>query len=225
MENLEQKEHKPQHDHFNPLESMQDDLFLSQYSFAESLHSSPLEIMENEQNTKTLLPDIIKESSDVQHENTITALANLSTTARNEYDNVQLKLYDFTRKSALKQYNKQLVQSRSVMYHQHNLRMLAENVITKPEEQRLFVIRKVARELWTNFCVRGQQSPMLDYLHEKLREMYNEDLQFSYKPGTTELIIMRHSEDKLIAVSKEEKVEMVNSAWKLAQEIVAKYTL
>ncbi len=201
-----------------------DEMYLSQHSFAESLHKSSLEIIENEQNTKAHLPEIIDEKQDEKVENTLTALATLSHVAQEAKNTANNVLYDYSKKAALKQYNKQLVQTRVVMYHQHNLRMVAENVIKKPEEQRLFVIRRVARELWTNFCVRGQESPMLEYLHDKLRESYKEDFQFSYKPGTTELIIMRNIDNELVSVSKEEKVEIVNFAWKLAQEIVAKYT-
>ncbi len=225
MEHFEHQKHTQKKAHFQNNEQVQDELFLSQHSFAESLSSSSLEIVENEQNMQKNLPELIHEKNNENIENTITSLATLSETAQKAQENAQHELYNFEKRAALKKYKKQLVQTRTVLYHQHNLRLLAENVITKPEEQRLFVIRRVARELWTNFCVRGQESPMLDYLHEKLREVYNEDLQFSYKPGTTELIIMRTIDNDLLAVSKEEKVEMVNAAWKLAQEIVAKYTM
>ncbi len=225
MQSFEQKKEQMMTHHlFQKDDEIYDQMQLSQYSFAESLHSSPLEIVENEQGARAYLPDIVeKKEEQIEIDPSVSLLA-LSSVANKAKENVDTQI-NYNTKAAFRQYNKQLVQSRSVMYHQNNLRMLAENVIKKPEEQRLFVIRKVARELWTNFCVRGQESPMLSYLHDKLREKYNEELQFTFKPGTTELIIMRLKDNQYTSLSHEEKVEVVNTAWKLSQEIVSKYTL
>lgn len=97
----------------------------------------------------------------------------------------------YGKKSSIAVYKKQLVETRTLIYYQQNLRLLSDKEKTDPEAKRRFVIKRVARELWTNFCVRGQESHMLTYLHESLRKAYNEDLKFYYKPGSIELVIMR----------------------------------
>ncbi len=120
-------------------------------------------------------------------------------------------------------YKKQLVETRTLQYHQHNLRLLQEKPLVDPVEKRNFVIKRVARELWTNFCVRGQETPMLHYLHTGLRKEFGEDLQFHYLPGAIELLIMKQGETELEAIDRMEQVNIVNRAWQISQEVVSSY--
>ena len=131
----------------------------------------------------------------------------------------------YSTRSIIDQYKKQLVETRTLLFHQQNLRMISENALADPEEKRLFVIKRVARELWTNFCVRGYETPMLQHLHTKLRNEYGEDLQFYYLPGSTELIIMKKNENEMIPLERMEQVNLVNRAWQISQEVVSSYTI
>lgn len=110
---------------------------------------------------------------------------------RHEAKSVLANVPAYSKKSSIAVYKKQLVETRTLIYYQQHLRMLSDKEKKDPEAKRRFVIKRVARELWTNFCVRGQETPMLHFLHEALRKAYNEDLKFYYKPGSIELMIMR----------------------------------
>lgn len=129
----------------------------------------------------------------------------------------------YSTRSILDKYKKQLVETRTLIYHQQNLRMLSDKEQTDPVAKKSFVIKKVARELWTNFCVRGQETPMLQHLRSNLRKEYGEDLQFHYLPGSIELVIMKQGEEKMEVVSKVEQITIVNRAWQISQDVVGSY--
>ncbi len=119
------------------------------------------------------------------------------------------------------EYKKQLIRTRNVNYHQQYLAKTKQEV----EEQRRAVVRKVARELWINFCVRGQESPMLAYLQTNLRKEFGEDLEFYYNPGSIEVMICRKNDDETKQVMQMEKIDIVNKAWKISLDLVDSYTL
>ncbi len=118
-------------------------------------------------------------------------------------------------------YNKQLIQTRNINYHSQSYKNSKESA----EAQRKVVVRKVARELWTNFYMRGQETPMLEYLHTKLREEFGEDLIFYYDPSQIEVMIARKIDNKTIPLPQMEKVNIVNHSWKISQELVDSYTM
>ncbi len=120
-------------------------------------------------------------------------------------------------------YNKQLVNTRIINYHQHSMRKLNSKEVV--EEKRRSVVRRVARELWTNFCVLGQKTPMLDYLHKKLKDKYGADLEFYYYPDSLEVVICRIVDGETIPIDKLERINIVNNSWQLAQELVDSYTM
>lgn len=130
----------------------------------------------------------------------------------------------YSMRSSIGEYKKQLVETRTLLYHQQNLRMISKEELIDPLEKKRFVIKRVARELWTNFCVRGQDTPMLQHLHTSLREEFGEDLQFHYLPGSIELIIMRQGEKEMEPLERMEQVSLINRAWQISQEVVSSYT-
>ena len=126
----------------------------------------------------------------------------------------------------LSQYSKQLVASRTMAFHQQTLQMMTpEEERTDPDAKRRLVIQRVARELWTNFSVRGEETPMFRHLCQRLREEYDSSLEFRYRPGSIDLCILRATEDGLVPVSSREKVEMLNRAWKIALQVVESYVV
>lgn len=128
-------------------------------------------------------------------------------------------------KGSIQQYEKQLVETRTMLYHKQTRRILHEEDIKDPEARRLFVITRVARELWTNFCVRGQDTPMLRHLHEELCKCFNTKYQFLYLPGSIELVITKEEKNKTVNVDREEHLAIVNKAWEVCQQVVANYIL
>lgn len=129
----------------------------------------------------------------------------------------------YSKDASMRIYEKQLVNMRSVAYHQHTLRLLNEKPDITPEEKKRFVIKRVARELWTNFCVRGQKSAMLDHLHESLRKEFNNDFQFHYSPGSIELIIMETIDGETKPLDRTDQVNVINKAWEIALSVVTGY--
>ena len=130
----------------------------------------------------------------------------------------------YSMQSSINEYGKQMVESRNIIYHQQNLRMVSSKDLADPSKKKQFVVKKVARELWTNFCVRGQKTPMLEHLHSLLRKEYGEDLQFHYIPGSIELVIMKQGENGMEAINSLEKTDIINKAWQISQEVVSSYT-
>lgn len=125
----------------------------------------------------------------------------------------------------LLEYHKQLVTSRTTAFHQHNLQLLGQSTLDDPEARRKEVIKRVARELWTNFVARGEDTAMLRHLKETLCKDFNETFQFTYEAGGFELIISRKTEDGYVPVNNSEKINITNRAWYIALETISAFTL
>ncbi|MDR1777632.1 MAG: hypothetical protein LBR31_07385 [Desulfovibrio sp.] len=123
----------------------------------------------------------------------------------------------------LMQYQKNLVTSRLMSFHQETLNLMEKEQCRNPEAKRQLVIRRVARDLWTNFTVRGEDTPMLRHLCQRLCCEYGEELRFQHQPGGYELIILRRTDEGFKPVSGSEKIDMVNRAWKIALDVVSSY--
>ncbi|MDR2574227.1 MAG: hypothetical protein LBC94_07815 [Desulfovibrio sp.] len=123
----------------------------------------------------------------------------------------------------LMQYHKHLVASRLLSFHRETLELMHREQDRDPQAKRQKVIRQVARELWTNFTVRGEDTPMLRHLCQRLRCEYGENLEFRHQPGGYELVILRETDEGVRPVSAGEKVDIVNKAWRIALEVVGSY--
>lgn len=128
-------------------------------------------------------------------------------------------------RTSIYKYQKQLIETRKILYHQETLRLFSEDGREDPNVRRDIIIKRVARELWTNLCVRGEETYMLQYMHDALRKEFGEDLEFEYKPGSFDLVILCKIEDNLHPVSSLEQIEMLNYAWKIALNLVETHTL
>jgi len=125
----------------------------------------------------------------------------------------------------IRQHKNQLVEVPSHIYHKQTKELLFKNDFSSPKEKTLFVITRVAQELWTNFYVQGRDTAMLRHLHSVLRTEYGRDLQFIYPHESTELIIMSKIENGMKPIIHEEQIEMIDKAWQVSQDVVYKYTL
>lgn len=124
------------------------------------------------------------------------------------------------------QYRKQLVASRTLAFHQQTLHMLSrDEERADPEAKRDMVIKRVARELWMNFSVRGEDTPMFRHLCAQLRTEYGADFEFCYQPGSIDLMILQRTESGLVSVNSQQRLDMINRAWKIALEVVASYVV
>lgn len=126
-------------------------------------------------------------------------------------------------RTGIHQYEKQLVETRTMIYHKQTKRLLSNEELKDPEARKAFVITRVARELWTNFCVRGQDTPMLRHLQKELCKAFNANLHFLYIPGSIELVITKDVDDKTVNVSRDEHLAVVSKAWDICQQVVASY--
>ncbi len=129
----------------------------------------------------------------------------------------------YSARLGINKYKKQVLDTRIANYHRRSVSAL-RTTFQAAEEQRLSVIRRVAPQLWTNFCVQGQETHMLSYLHEKLREEFGEDLEFLYIPDCIEVMICRILDDEVKPVEPLEKITILNKAWQLAKDLVDSYT-
>ena len=121
------------------------------------------------------------------------------------------------------QYHKQLVTTRTMAFHQQTVQMMNPEERTDPAAKRELVIKRVARELWTNFTVRGEDTPMLRHLCKRVCIEYGEPLEFTYKPGGFELMVLRRTEEGLKPLSSAERLDITNKAWTIAKEVVESY--
>lgn len=126
---------------------------------------------------------------------------------------------------ALHSYHKQLVMSRTTAFHQHNLKMLGRSLADDPETRRQDVIQRIARELWTNFVARGDQSAMLRHLCDAICKEFNEEFTFTYEVGGFELIILRKTATGNTPVNNAERVAITNRAWHIALATISEFTL
>ena len=126
--------------------------------------------------------------------------------------------------SRLGPHKKQLAEIPAIIYHRQTKQLLSRKVFNNPEEKKLFVSERVAKILWTNFCLQGHDTPMLRHLHSALRTEYGSDLQFNYSPKNIEFSIMRKADNHAKPVSHAEQITLINRAWQISQEVVSKYT-
>lgn len=126
-------------------------------------------------------------------------------------------------KSGITQYRQQLAETRSLLFQQEALRMVSAEPLKDAQARREFVLKRVTREFWTNFCVRGQDSAMLQHLQAALRGEFGEDLQFFYPPGGIHMTILHNGPAGPEPVSPEVQASIVNRAWKLARDLVASH--
>lgn len=126
-------------------------------------------------------------------------------------------------RTGLKQYKKQLIETRSVMFQKHAMKMLTGDESEQIEARRQAVLKRVTREFWTNFVVRGEDTAMLRHLQQKLRDEFGEDLQFYYPPGDVQMMILHDTEDGLKPVEPHIHAAIVNRAWQLARDLVASH--
>lgn len=132
-------------------------------------------------------------------------------------------LPQYQKKTSIHQYEKQLVETRTMIYHKQTRRLLTREGMNNPEARKAFVISRVARELWTNFCIRGEETPMLAHLQKELCRIFNAKLHFLYIPGSIELVISKEEGDTTVPLSRDEHYAIVNKAWEICQEVVASY--
>lgn len=132
-------------------------------------------------------------------------------------------LPQYQMRNSIHQYEKQLVETRTIIYHKQTKRLLSDEDLKDPEARKAFVITRVARELWINFCVRGQDTPMLRHLQKELCKAFNAKLHFLYIPGSIELVITKDIDDTTVNVSRDEHLAVVNKAWDICQQVVASY--
>lgn len=132
-------------------------------------------------------------------------------------------LPQYQKKTSIHQYEKQLVETRTMIYHKQTRRLLQREGMNDPEARKAFVISRVARELWTNFCIRGEETAMLEHLQKELCRIFDAKLHFLYIPGSIELVISKEEGDTTIPLSRDEHYAVINKAWEICQEVVASY--
>lgn len=123
----------------------------------------------------------------------------------------------------ISRHEKQLVEMPTLIYHKQTKELLLKNHINNPKKKKLFISKRIARELWTNFCAQGRNTPMLRHLHAVLRAEYGEDLQFIYPNESIELVIMKKTKNSVKPIVHAEQIKIVDKAWQISQEIVSKY--
>ena len=127
------------------------------------------------------------------------------------------------RKSGLDQYKRQLAETRAVLFQKRAMQMLSGSEGDQAEARREAVLKRVTREFWTNFVVRGEETAMLKHLQEALRQEFGSDLQFYYPPGDVQMVILREKGDSCEEVEPHVHAAIVNRAWQLARDLVASH--
>lgn len=127
------------------------------------------------------------------------------------------------RRSGLDQYKRQLAETRAVLYQKRAMQMLTGDENQQAEARRASVLRRVTREFWTNFVVKGEETAMLKHLQKSLREEFGQDLQFYYPPGDVQMIILHEGKEGLEPVDASMHASIVNRAWQLARDLVASH--
>lgn len=132
-------------------------------------------------------------------------------------------LPQYQKKTSIHQYEKQLVETRTMIYHKQTRRLLQREGMSDPEARKAFVISRVARELWTNFCIQGEETAMLAHLQKELCRIFDAKLHFLYIPGGIELAISKEEGDQIVPLTRDEHYAVINKAWEICQEVVASY--
>lgn len=130
-----------------------------------------------------------------------------------------------SRKTGLDQYKRQLAETRAVLFQKRAMQMISGDESQQAEARRESVLKRVTREFWTNFVVRGEDTAMLRHLQSKLREEFGQDLQFYYPPGDVQMSILREKEGVPEPVEPHIHAAIVNRAWQLARDLVASHML
>lgn len=105
------------------------------------------------------------------------------------------------------------------------MQMISGDESARAEARRQAVLKRVTREFWTNFVVRGEETEMLHHLQNKLREEFGQDLQFYYPPGDVQMTILHDSKDGPKPVEPHTHAAIVNRAWQLAREVVSSHMM
>ena len=126
----------------------------------------------------------------------------------------------YAKQIALRLFEKQLTEAESRDYHKQTSQLLAKNTPKNPEEKKNFILKRVAQKLWTNFCVKGKDSPMLRYLHSALRSESKKRLHFQYIKDNVELTILEKTQEEISPIPHREQIDMVNRAWEISQNVV-----
>ena len=121
---------------------------------------------------------------------------------------------------ALRLFEKQITETENIDYHKQTSQLLSKNTPKNPEEKKNFILKRVAQKLWTNFCVKGKDSPMLRYLHTMLRSESEKRLHFQYIKGNVELTILEKTQEQISPIPHREQIDMVNRAWEISQNVV-----
>ncbi|MBQ7738907.1 MAG: hypothetical protein IJT59_04575 [Desulfovibrionaceae bacterium] len=127
------------------------------------------------------------------------------------------------RKAGLDQYKRQLVETRTILFQKRALQMVTGDESSQVDARRAAVLKRVTREFWTNFVVRGEDTAMLRHLQESLRNEFGRDLQFYYPPGDVQMIILKDGENGPEPVEPGLHASIVNRAWQLARDLVASH--
>ena len=132
-------------------------------------------------------------------------------------------LPQYQKKTSIHQYEKQLVETRTMIYHKQTRRLLANEQLKDQSARKAFVISRVARELWTNFCIRGEETAMLAHLQKELCRIFDAKLHFLYIPGSIELVISKEEDGTIVPLNRDEHYAIISKAWEICQEVVASY--
>ncbi|MBE6440999.1 MAG: hypothetical protein J6N67_03885 [Desulfovibrio sp.] len=127
------------------------------------------------------------------------------------------------RQAGLNKYKRQLAETRTTLFQIQALKLLSGDADKNAEARREFILKRVTREFWTNFVVRGEETGMLLKLQSCLREEFGDDLQFFYPPGDTQMIILHEGEHGPEPVAPGRQACIINRAWQIARDLVAEH--
>lgn len=124
----------------------------------------------------------------------------------------------------IRQYNKQILMTRRLAYHQHTRRM-ASGVEPEilPDVKRRMMVNRVAREVFTNLLAIGSDNPMVLEVRTTLQKEFGEELQFCYPPGSLDVVIYRKTPTGPVELSERERIDATSRAWELTLSIVDTY--
>lgn len=127
------------------------------------------------------------------------------------------------RQAGLNKYKRQVAETRTMLFQMQAMKLMSGGEDKTAAARRDYVLKRVTREFWTNFVVRGEETAMLKTLQNTLREEFGQDLQFFYPPGDTQMIILHEGENGLEPVSPHKQAVIVNRAWQIARDLVAEH--
>ncbi|MBO4300047.1 MAG: hypothetical protein J5861_00435 [Desulfovibrio sp.] len=128
-----------------------------------------------------------------------------------------------SRQAGLNKYKRQLAETRTTLFQMQAMKLISGGVDKTAAARRDFILKRVTREFWTNFVVRGEETTMLRTLQTSLREEFGQDLQFFYPPGDTQMMILHEGEQGLEPVAANKQAVIINRAWQIARDLVAEH--